>query len=268
LETLAVSSVFEPDGRFNPRFIEGTESVIACDSVILAIGQAPDLSWLQEGEGVEVTPRGTIGVDRETLATSGEGVYAGGDVAFGPRNLIDAIGDGRRAAASIRRFLGGDVGDATAAGRPTKVRRLLPVTVVHRPVPDYDRIPRVPVPSVATERRVGIPEIEPGYTEEQARLEASRCLQCFLNVWLTPELCVLCGGCVDICPERCIRIVPVEELEGVAVEEPASALIIQEDQCIRCALCVERCPSDALAMVHWAEHSTELVPRELVGLRR
>ncbi|HEX6231386.1 MAG TPA: FAD-dependent oxidoreductase, partial [Actinomycetota bacterium] len=88
LETLDVSSVFDPDGRFNPRFIEGTEKTIPCDSVILAIGQAPDLSWLRSEDGVEVSPRGTIAVDPETLATSAPAVYAGGDVAFGPRNLI------------------------------------------------------------------------------------------------------------------------------------------------------------------------------------
>ena len=103
LETLQVASVFDPDGRFNPRLIDGTESVLECDSVIMAIGQAPDLSWLSEDDGVELSPRGTIAVDRESLATSADWIYAGGDVAFGPRNLIDAIGDGRRAAASIHR---------------------------------------------------------------------------------------------------------------------------------------------------------------------
>src|SRR6266511_4384198 len=108
LETLDVSSVFDPDGRFNPRFVEGTEKSITCDSVILAIGQAPDLSWLDPNDGIEVSPRGTIAVERDSLATSAPGIYAGGDVACGPRNLIDAIGDGRRAAASIHRMLTGE----------------------------------------------------------------------------------------------------------------------------------------------------------------
>ena len=257
LEALAVSSVFDPDGRFNPQFVEGTESVLECDSVILAIGQAPDLDWLAPEDGVEVTPRGIIAVDRESLATSAPGVYAGGDVAFGPRNLIDAIGDGRRAAASIHRQLGG------AAGRPARFRRPLPLKVVNRPVLNYDAVPRVEVPSVPSERRIGVPEIELGYTEDQARLEAARCLQCFLNIWLDNDLCILCGGCVDICPENCIRIVPMEEIRGDPMPAempagPASALILQEDRCIRCALCIERCPTDALSMVEWGEASTEL----------
>ena len=100
--------MFDPDGRFNPRLIDGTGTVLECDSVILAIGQAPDLSWLSDEDGVELNPGGTITVDRESLATSADWIYAGGDVAFGPRNLIDAIGDGRRAAASIHRQIRGE----------------------------------------------------------------------------------------------------------------------------------------------------------------
>ncbi len=257
LETLAVSSAFDPDGRFNPRFVEGTESAIPCDSVILAIGQTSDLSWVDPADGVEATPRGTVAVDPETLATSAPGVYAGGDVAFGPRNLIDAIGDGRRAAASIFRLLGGE--------RPSRsrVRRALPIVSINRPVLDWDAVPRVEVPSVPSGRRIGAPELELGYTEEQARTEAARCLQCFLNISLDVDLCILCGGCVDICPEHCLRIVPTEDAEGVDTPGPAGALVLQEDVCIRCALCIERCPTDALSMLEWKEAS--LGERELAA---
>lgn len=252
LETLDVSSVFDPDGRFNPRFVDGTEKIVEADSVILAIGQAPDLSWLAGSDGVEVTPRGLIGIDHDTLSTSARGIYAGGDVAFGPRNLIDAIGDGRRAAASIHAQITG-----IEAPRPSLAhRRMLPIIEVKRPSVDYTAIPRVPVPSVAAERRVGSPEIELGFTEEQARTEASRCLQCFLDIMLDTSLCILCGGCVDICPENCIRIIPADDIDGVAPQRPSSALVIQEDVCIRCALCVERCPTDALSLDSWSEAST------------
>lgn len=252
VETLAVKSVFDPDGSFNPRFLADTESSIECDSVILAIGQSPDLSWLRPEDGVEVSPRGTIDVDAETLATSAPGIYAGGDVAFGPRNLIDAIRDGRRAAASIHGLLGG------AAPGPRRVQRALPVASVPRPVLDYDATPRVEIPSVSTDRRVGVPEIELGYDEGRARLEAARCLQCFYNIMLDPSLCILCGGCVDICPENCLRVVPAEDLDGMTAAGPSGALILQEDRCIRCALCIERCPTGALFMTGWAEASIRL----------
>lgn len=254
LETLDVSSVFDPDGSFHPRFVENTEQTIPCDSVILAIGQSPDLSWLEPEDGVDVSPRGTIAVDRETLATSADGIYAGGDVAFGPRNLIDAIGDGRRAAASIHQRLDG--GEEPA--RP-RFRRALPIAAVPRPLEPYDAIPRVPVPAVPSRLRIGSPEIELGYTEQDARLEAARCLQCFANIALNEDRCILCGGCVDICPERCLRIVPAEEVAGLeAPPEPSAALVLQEDRCIRCGLCIERCPTDALSFVEWREAPMEV----------
>jgi NADPH-dependent glutamate synthase beta subunit-like oxidoreductase len=261
LETLDVSSVFDPDGRFNPRFVDGTERRIECDSLILAIGQAPDLSWLDPADGIETSPRGTIAVDRDSLTTSAANVFAGGDVAFGPRNLIDAIGDGRRAAASIHAALGGE--DVVA---PRGTRKMLPLTVLQRPVLEYDAVPRVPVPSVPSERRIGVPEVELGYTPEQAQAEASRCLQCFMNIELDTAACILCGGCVDVCPENVIRIVDLERIDGLddAQGVPASALILQEDFCIRCGLCIERCPTHALSFGAWPERSTGFRQVELV----
>jgi formate dehydrogenase (NADP+) beta subunit len=256
LETVDVSSVFDEDGRFNPQFVEGTEAAIDCDSVIMAIGQAPDLSWIDPGDRIELTPRGTIMVDRDSLATSNELVFAGGDAAFGPRNLIDAIADGRRAAGSIHRLISGREGDGAPTARPSMVRRLLPISEVPRPVLNYDAVPRVSIPTEESQLRIGVPEVELGYTEEQARTEAARCLQCFLNIELDTSLCILCGGCVDVCPEHCIRIVPGEAVGAEAKAGPSSALVIQEDFCIRCGLCVERCPTNALSMAAWNELST------------
>jgi formate hydrogenlyase subunit 6/NADH:ubiquinone oxidoreductase subunit I len=234
--------------------------------VILAIGQAPDLSWLQPDDGIGVSRRGTIEVDRETLATSAEGVYAGGDAAFGPRNLIDAIADGRRAAASIHARLTEDGSSAEPGAAPSMVRRLLPVSVAFRPVDAYDAVPRVEIPTEPTNRRIGVPEVELGFSEDEARLEAARCLQCFLNIELDTSLCILCGGCVDVCPEYCIRIVPMDEIGGMGFDgaASASALVIQEDFCIRCALCVDRCPTHALSLAKWSEASSRA--RQLEGV--
>jgi formate dehydrogenase (NADP+) beta subunit len=260
LETVAVASVFDPDGRFNPRLIEGTEEILECDSIILAIGQTPDLSFLSSEDGVQISARGTIAIDSETLATSATGIYAGGDVAFGPRNLIDAIADGRRAAASIHRQLSGQ--DAPRP-QPT-IRKMLPLIELKRPVVNYTELDRVAVPAEPTKRRIGSPEVELGYTEEEARTEAARCLQCFLNIVLDPSLCILCGGCVDVCPEKCITILPVESITGIEADRPSSALVLQEDRCIRCALCVERCPTDALSLDGWSETSTAPIALEPV----
>jgi formate dehydrogenase (NADP+) beta subunit len=263
LATIQVASVFDQQGRFAPTFVPDTETTMDCDSVILAIGQTPDLSWLQPDDGVEASPRGTIQVDRGSLATTAEGIYAGGDLAFGPRNLIDAIGDGRRAAASIHRQLTGEDAPRPSLGG----RRMLPIVSVTRgPVAsEYTERSRVDVPSEPTERRIGSPEIELGFREAQAREEAGRCLQCFLNIMLEPSLCILCGGCVDVCPEKCIRILPAEQIDGVTPERPSSVLVLQEERCIRCALCVDRCPTDALSLDGWSEASSALIALEPVA---
>jgi NADPH-dependent glutamate synthase beta subunit-like oxidoreductase len=264
LETIDVASVFDENGRFSPTFVPDTETVLACDSVILAIGQTPDLSWRRPDDDVEASPRGTISIDAETLATSAQNVYAGGDAAFGPRNLIDAIADGRRAAASIFEKLTGERPE-----RPSLAgRRMLPIVSVTRgaDAATYTERSRVDVPAEATERRIGSPEIELGYTTEQAREEAGRCLQCFLNIMLDASLCILCGGCVDVCPEKCIRILPAEGIEGIEADQPSSVLILQEERCIRCSLCVDRCPTNALSLDGWSEASSAAIALEPVGI--
>jgi NADPH-dependent glutamate synthase beta subunit-like oxidoreductase/ferredoxin len=243
LETIAVASVFDEHGRFAPTFTSGTEEVIPADTVILAVGQRAELSFL--GDRLERTPAGGVKVDAATLRTSDGRVWAGGDVAKGPRNLIDAIADGRRAAASIIAALDGreltDAHEVRVELRPG-FRRL---------DSDYDAIERRPVPVVATERRVGFGEVEIGYDERDARLEGLRCLRCFDNVMLSPELCILCGLCVDVCPPGCITIVRADHAGLGTVNQ--SALLLDEDTCIRCGLCVNRCPPGALSMVHAKE---------------
>src|SRR6516164_6508074 len=99
LECLKTEYVFDVNRRFNPPFYENSETQFGCDTVILAIGQAPNLDFLRPEDGVRISPRGLIHVSRDTLMTSAPGIFAGGDCAFGPRLIIDSVGDGKRAAA-------------------------------------------------------------------------------------------------------------------------------------------------------------------------
>ena len=105
LETIDVESVFDADGRFAPSFRPGTKQVVPASTVILAVGQAADLGFLGDVE-LDTAPNGTVRVDPESLRTSHPNVWAGGDVAHGPRNLIDAIADGRRGRARSTRCSG------------------------------------------------------------------------------------------------------------------------------------------------------------------
>jgi formate dehydrogenase beta subunit len=244
LETIGVASVFDAQHRFAPTFIPDTEEVLPADTVILAVGQVADVGFLGEDAAVELTRQRGVAVDRATLRTSHPRIWAGGDAAFGPRNLIDAIADGQRAAASIHaEHAGGAVGPRRIelADRPG-FRRL---------ATGYDALGRVEIPVVPHDRRIGFAEVETGYGEAEARLEGHRCLRCFDNVMLQPELCILCGLCVDVCPHNCITIVPADRA-GVGTAGQ-SALLLDETLCIRCGLCVNRCPPGALLMVHAKE---------------
>ncbi len=241
IDTVGVASVFDADGRFAPVFAEDDRAVFDADTVILAIGQAIDLDALGDA-GPEVSPRRTIQIDNDTGATSMEGVWSGGDAAKGPRTLIDAIADGRRSAADIHRSFGGHLADR-AAGTMVKL------TQFHRLDDDYDQHDRVAVPTLDTGRRIGLAEVELGFTEQQARCEAARCLRCFANIILDVEKCVLCALCADVCPVDVISLVPSEELDPTSTG--GTALLLDEERCIRCALCIERCPPDALSMSMW-----------------
>jgi len=245
LETIGVRSVFDDEGRFNPTFDDQDRQTLSADTVILAIGQAIDIEALG-ANGPDIDQRHTIGIDSEALATSLPDVWAGGDAAKGPRNLIDAIADGRIAASSIHASLDESSDSSTLANQPQG--QMVVLDQFHRSDDLYDRIDRVEVPSVATERRIGLGEVEMGFDAVQAMCEAKRCLRCFGNILLDTGSCVLCGLCADVCPMDVISLVPAPE---VAVGEVGTALLLDEKSCIRCALCIERCPTQALSMGLW-----------------
>ena len=272
LETLKCLSVFDKDHRFSPVFEEGSEDVLECETILLAIGQQPDLSFLGDVK-LDLTPAGFVKAHPKDMSTNVAGIYVGGDVAFGARTAIEAVADGRRAAHAIHRYLSGQP-DGAVSEKP----RLTPLRM-HKMPKDYDRFPRTEVPVIPIERRTGITEVEEGYTAEEAQLEASRCLKCNRYPMVQWDKCVLCGGCVDICPYGCLKIVPVDRLQSdtkvdelarsrhsVGLSEMRSAqigtpsgetvwyaMLKDDEKCTRCGLCVERCPVDAMFMARYEE---------------
>jgi NADPH-dependent glutamate synthase beta subunit-like oxidoreductase/NAD-dependent dihydropyrimidine dehydrogenase PreA subunit len=255
VELRAVTSVFDASGRFAPTYADDDIITIDADACILAIGQRADLSFLDPEDGVLLSPGGTIKVDPATLATSAPGVFAGGDVAFGPRNLIEAVANGKRAARSIHEYL-------DQAGE--RIERHLDIeklpTSRYRMIAGFERIDRAAPPTIDIGRRTGITEVETGYGTAEAAEQAARCLVCHVQTIYDPELCVLCNRCVDICPEYCLAIVPFDTLDldsptrdALAARAPASSLALSamvkdDERCIRCGLCAIRCPTDAMTM--------------------
>ena len=240
IETIGVKSVFDDEGRFSPQYDTDDVQEFGADTVILAIGQAVDVGSLGPN-GPELSPRRTIAVGDDSMLTSMEDIWAGGDAAHGPRSLIDAIADGRKVAAEIHERFGGTIEESVAG-------ELIELSQFHRLQDTYDRVDRLDVPTLETNRRIGLAEVETGFTEQQARCEAARCLRCFSNIQLNIDACVLCALCVDVCPVDVLSIVPASDF---GAEEEGSALLLDEDRCIRCALCVERCPTKALSMSSW-----------------
>ncbi|HET9317867.1 MAG TPA: FAD-dependent oxidoreductase, partial [Vicinamibacteria bacterium] len=250
VELRAVRSVFDETGRFNPAYDDEDVIALDADACVLAIGQKADLDFLKPEDGVEATPGGTIRVDPRTLATSAAGVFAGGDAAFGPRNLIEAVANGKLAARSIHELMAGD----RAATSVTLDVEKIP-TRDYRMLAGFEILDRETPPTLDLGRRTGIAEVETGYDPAAAVRQAARCLVCHVQTIYDPEKCVLCSRCVDVCPEYCLAIVPFESLDLPEAERaelaaraeanglPLSAMIKDDDRCIRCGLCAVRCPT-------------------------
>ena len=293
VETIRCTAVFDAQHRFNPVFEAGSETVIPCDTLILAIGQASDFSFLQPGDGIETTRQGTVKIDTETLMSTAPGIFAAGDIAFGPRLIISAVADGKKAAENIDKFLRGP------EWKPKPKYVQITLLDHHEMAQHYDEYSRLAVPVIPLERRTGISEVEVGFTEEQARQEASRCLQCWINTIFEGNEedgteCILCGGCVDVCPENCLQLVPLAQFEfseetkarldsetnldtitlqhltvGELSAAKGSVMVKDETICIRCGLCAERCPAKTITMEAFEvfHHDPSFFPVDKIELR-
>lgn len=250
--------VYDADRRFSPLFDDGTLKTIECDTVLLAVGQAPNLQFLEDGGAdIERMPNGWLVVDAASLRSSAPDVFVAGDLAHGTRLLIDAVASGKAAARSIYAFV---------TGRKLESEILTSHNVIDRYSRErgYESIRRVGIPAIQPDERLGHPEnvVEIGFGESEAMREASRCLDCGVTPVFDGSRCVLCGGCVDVCPTKCLKLVTLGDLVfggdvddfiecaiGAEADLDAnSAILKDEERCIRCALCEMRCPADAITM--------------------
>lgn len=249
---------YDAERRFLPVFDETDRITVSCDTVLLAVGQAPVTAFLEQGGAdVEMARPGWPKVDAATLRTTAPGVFVAGDLAHGTRLLIDAVASGKAAARSVYTYVTGRPLHASA------VTAHLPLTGYRRER-GYESIRRQAVPVREPAERLTRPDVqvELGYDAARAMREASRCLDCGVTPVFDGSRCVLCGGCADVCPTECLKLVPLSamaptpDLEaaidgalGPAIDHEAhSAILKDEERCIRCALCVMRCPVDAIAM--------------------
>ena len=251
-----VESVFNGDGQFAPSFVEGETRVLEGDVLFMAVGQTSDLAFL-DGSGVE-TERGIIKANPDTFATNIEGIYAGGDIALGPKLFIDGIESGSKAALAI---------DAHLNSKP----RMKKKRCLHwEDCLEYDRNSTYVDLGFRDREEEHIDVVkEPErnstieYDDKTAHEQSLRCLACHIHPTFEGDICILCGGCVDVCPSYCLRMVHISAIDGdadveqlvrgefgevVSQSTEGSAMLFDPLKCIRCGMCSIKCPTGSCKM--------------------
>lgn len=265
----------DDDGRIDRGTVTG-EKIIPCDDVVLAIGQDNAFPWIERDIGIEFDKWDCPVVDEKTMMCGREGVFFGGDSAFGPKNIIWAVEHGHQAAISIHRYCHGeDIEDRLPYGMNLASQKMGMHEWSYSN--NYDGASRRLMPHVDLKERfkkIDI-EVELGFTAEQAVQEVERCLNCDVQTVFTADLCIECDACMDICPVNCLTITengdeddlrtrlraPAENKEqdlyvSAALPQTGRVMVKDEDLCVHCSLCAERCPTGAWDM----QKSTLLVP--------
>jgi len=179
MEFVRSQTIFDEEGGSRLSVDEDTLELIDADAVIVSVGQAPDVSFLSKDEQLERALWGSLVVDENSLATNVPGIFAGGDFTTGPSTVIQAIASGRRAALAIEKFLMGDKGRVEIFDEKTSMREDVGLALDDETVEDK---PRIEIKLESSEDRVkDFREVETGFTEDQALLEAVRCLRCDLE---------------------------------------------------------------------------------------
>ncbi len=262
-------------GRIDRGTVVG-EKTIPCDDVILAIGQDNAFPWIERDIGIEFDEWECPVVDESTMMSSREGIFFGGDSAFGPKNIIWAVAHGHEAAISIHKYCHGE---ALTDRLPMGVNLSSQKMGMHEwsYSNDYDSSTRRLMPHVDLKKRfkkLDI-EVELGFTADQAIKEVERCLNCDIQTVFAADLCIECDACIDICPVNCLTMTengdeadlrtrlsaPAENLEQalyVSADLPQTGRVMvkDEDLCVHCGLCAERCPTGAWDM----QKSTVSIP--------
>jgi NADPH-dependent glutamate synthase beta subunit-like oxidoreductase len=238
LECIRAKLIKKDDSeRLFPVPVEGSEFVIAADTVISAIGQRIDLECLSDLKGLNWTRRQTIQANTVSMETSIPGVFAGGDAVTGPATVVEAIGAGKRAAEAIDRYLSGIPQPKMP---PVPVRRTR-VEWMEVPASTKMTLRRPEMPLLNIERRrTTFQQVELGYPENAVREEARRCLRC--------DICLRCGKCVEVC--RDMMGIDALEFGFLNFDHPSPTdFRITAERCILCGSCAANCPNQALRII-------------------
>jgi formate dehydrogenase (NADP+) beta subunit len=262
-----VEAKFDEKGRRSLVPTGEPDQHFECDDVLVAVGQENAFPWIERDIGIEFDKWDMPKVNPRTMQTTLPHVFAGGDAAFGPKNIIWAVAHGHDAAISIDKLLHGeDVNDRP----PPEVALISQKMGIHEWSYDNDisndtryRVPLREKDVALKDVRV---EVELGFDHKLGYLEAERCLNCDVETVFTGSLCIECDACVDICPMDCITFTQNGEEQDLRERLNAPAknrgqdlyisgelktgriMAKDEDVCLHCGLCAERCPTGAWDM--------------------
>ena len=224
----------EGSSRMRPVPVKGSEFVIEADAVISAIGQQVDTDGIAQLEGLNWTRRSTIDTSMISMETSLPGVFAVGDAVTGPATVIEAIGAGKRAAEGIDRYL---FGIPQPKMPPVPVRRgRITCQALSANQKMTAKRPEMALLNI-DRRRTTFQQVELGYSEQDARDEAGRCLRC--------DICLRCGKCVEICRDK--MGVNALEMGYFDFDHPVETdFRMTAERCILCGACAANCPTGAM----------------------
>ncbi len=211
VECMEVASFhFDENGRLQVEKVSGSEHIIACDTVIFSVGQRAGLAFIPDDAGVGMTEQQTIAINPNTLAATREGVFAAGDTVSGTAFVIEAVASGHTAAQSILRYLQGDQLEPPPKPDLPVVHLGEEELAARIASGEIKQQPRVPMPWLPVEERIhNFAEVEGGYDDESAQLEAARCLAC--------GICSECMSCTFACGVDAINHDMVAAEETVSV---------------------------------------------------
>jgi len=262
-----VAPVIDERGRRVTRPTGEPDEHIACDDVLLAIGQENSFPWIERDIGIDFDEWGMPVVDPVTFQSTNPRVFFGGDAAFGPKNIIWAVAHGHEAAVSIEHFCRGeDVRLRPPPGMAVSSQKMGIHEWSYDNDVSLDDRQKVPMLETAVALADVKAEVELGFDVARALAETQRCLNCDIQTVFATPLCIECDACVDICPTDCITFTLNGEEDELRPRLKAPALnltqdlyvsgslptgrvmVKDEDVCLHCGLCAERCPTGAWDM--------------------
>jgi len=231
VKTRKCTRVFDDQNRFAPEYDDSDVQDIPCDTVIFAIGQAPEFDFV-EGSGLELVDGKRLDCNAATQETNVPGVFACGEIVTKPGSVVEACASGQRAAKAADLFL---------SGQPIEIDDELPPYIEAIDTETAELVKKVARNAVGAQapdaRRANWSEVDHNYDDETALVEARRCMSCGAGAEVLIDKCVACLTCLRVCPFNIPKVTDVARIDS--------------ELCQACGMCIADCPGNAIIARGW-----------------